>query len=252
MENCLLNGLITESQRERWGAAVSLRRSVRSFSAAPDVAQNSALNYLLGRISLPGARAELINADPETLCMKLPGVERVNGTDRFAVLLTDADTPRAAEHAGILGEALVLEAVSLGLGACWLGSFKRNGLPVTPQEGEKAVAVIALGVPPESKPPVRKRKTLQKLCGGADPSGWPLWAYNAVECVRNAPSAMNFQPWRFAFAGRTLLLRKTWYATGLDMGIALLHMTLGAGNKPHVLRWGAGRETASLVAEDRL
>ena len=187
----------------------------------------------------------------EKLCMKLPGVERVNGTTRFAVLLADREVPHAEQHAGFLGEALVLEAVSLGLGACWLGSFRRGALPVPLREGERAAAVIALGVPLENELQARKRKPLQKLCGG-DPSGWPLWAYNAMECVRSAPSAMNFQPWRFSFAGRTLLLRKKWYATGLDMGIAMLHMTLGAGEKPHVLCWGDGKEVASLVAEDRL
>ena len=251
MEDCAINGLLTSGQRQRWGSAVPLRCSVRAFSAAPDVAQSSALHYVLGRLSLPGVRIELIDAPAEKLCMKLPGVERVNGTTRFAVLLVDREVPHAEQHAGFLGEALVLEAVSLGLGACWLGSFKRGGIPVEIHENEKPAAIIALGVPLTNAPTVRKRKTLQKLCGG-DPSGWPLWAYNAAECVRNAPSAMNFQPWRFAFSGHTLLLKKTWYATGLDMGIALLHMTLGTGEMPHILRWGKGAEVASLVAEDGL
>lgn len=250
MEDCAINGLLTSAQRLRWVSAVPLRGSVRSFSGAPDVAQNSALHYVLGRLTLPGARIELIDVPAEKLCVKLPGVERVNGTTRFAVVVVDRQTPHAEHHAGFLGEALVLEAVSLGLGACWLGSFKRHGIPVEMNGNERAAAIIALGEPLKRSPTVRKRKTLQKLCGG-DPSGWPLWAYNAAECVRNAPSAMNFQPWRFAFSGHTLLLKKTWYATGLDMGIALLHMTLGAGETPHTLHWGKGAEVASLVAEDR-
>ena len=36
------------------------------------------------------------------------------------------------------------------------------------------------------------------------------------------------------------------------MGIAMLHMSLGVGDKPHVIRWGEGKEVASLVAEDRI
>ena len=38
----------------------------------------------------------------------------------------------------------------------------------------------------------------------------------------------------------------------LDMGIALLHMSLGVGEKEHIIRWGEGKEIASLIAEDRI
>ena len=96
-----------------------------------------------------------------------------------------------------------------------------------------------------------KRKPLSQICVG-DPTAWPLWAYHAAECVRRAPSAMNLQPWRIAFAGRTLLLKRAGFGGPLDMGIALMHMSLGVGDKAHVLRWGEGREIAALIAEDKL
>ena len=71
--------------------------------------------------------------------------------------------------------------------------------------------------------------------------------------MRIAPSAVNLQPWRLSFAGRTLLLSGTRSGASLDMGIAMLHMSLGVGDKPHMIRWGeSGREIASLNAEDRL
>ena len=38
----------------------------------------------------------------------------------------------------------------------------------------------------------------------------------------------------------------------LDMGIAIMHMILGAKDKPHALRWGEGKEIISLIAEDRV
>ena len=81
---------------------------------------------------------------------------------------------------------------------------------------------------------------------------WPLWAYNAAECVRLAPSALNLQPWKLAFAGRTMMLQRKRFGSDLDLGIALLHMSLGVGEKDHVIRLGEGKEVASLVAEDRI
>lgn len=251
MDPCALNGFFTSAQRARFLSAVSLRSSVRSFSGAPDVAQSSALHYAAGRLALPGVRIEIQDAPAEKIFVKLPGVDCVSGTTRFAVIIENTRTPHAGYYAGISGEAFVLEAVSLGLGTCWLGSFKRRGVNVELGENERVDAIIALGVPKEGTVPARKRKTLQQLCR-RDPSAWPLWAYNAVECVRNAPSAMNLQPWRFSFSGRTLLLNRTWYASPLVMGIAMLHMSLGVGEKDHVIRWGEEKEAACLIAEDRI
>ena len=251
MNECALNGFFSAAQRARFAGAVALRTSVRAYAGPPDVAQNSALNYAAARVALPGVRLQIHSAGETSIFVKLPGVDGITGTDRYATVVYDQNVPYAAYHAGISGEAFVLEAVSLGLGACWLGSFKRKLVAETLQSGEKLAAIIALGVPAESSAPARRRKTLQQICGG-DPASWPLWAYNAAECVRNAPSAMNLQPWRLSFAGRTLLLRRTLLSSPLVMGIALLHMSLGAGDKAHVIRWGEKDEVASLVAEDRI
>ena len=111
-------------------------------------------------------------------------------------------------------------------------------------------AVIALGVPGEEGGP-RKRKRLSEICS-SNPSDWPFWAYNAAEYVRIAPSAVNLQPWRLSFAGCTLMLSSVRANASLDMGIAALHMTLGARDKPHTLCWGEGKEILSLIAEDRI
>ncbi len=223
---------------------------MRAYTDGPDVSQLSALHYAAARLALPGARLALGESDPEKLYRRLPFVAPVHGSRRYAAVICDESVPRAALHAGICGEALALEAVSLGLGTCWVAAFRRAGADIPLEEGEKLLAVIALGVPADEGGP-RKRKKLTEICS-PDPAAWPLWAYNAAECVRIAPSAVNLQPWRLAFAGRTLTLFSTRAGAGLDLGIAALHMTLGVGDKPHVMRWGEGREIISLIAEDRL
>ena len=250
MENCALNGFLSPAQRARLLEAVSKRCSVRAFSDGPDVAAKSALQYAAGRLTLPGARILLEEAAPETLYRVLPAVGRVKGTRTYAAVIADDSIARSALHAGICGEAFVLEAVSLGLGTCWIGSFKESGIEhLLLKEGERVAALIAVGVPAQEYQR-RKRKPLSKICGG-DPASWPLWAYHAAECVRYAPSAINLQPWHLSFAGRTLVLEKAGFGSSLDFGIALLHMSLGIGEKPHVIQWGKGKEIASILAEDR-
>ena len=73
-----------------------------------------------------------------------------------------------------------------------------------------------------------------------------------IDAALQAPSAMNLQPWKMNYAGRTLqLLRTGLGAHELDMGIAMLHMSLGAQEKEHVVFWGEGQTAATLLAEDR-
>ena len=250
MDACAVNGFFSSAQIDKYSAAVPKRRSVRAFKGSPDVGQMSALHYAAARLALPGVRIALGEAPASDIYRRLPLVETIHGSSRYAAVIADEEIPHAAIHAGISGEAFLLEAVSLGLGTCWVAAFKRGGVNVSLEEGEKVKALIALGVPGEEGGP-RKRKKLTEICS-PDPSDWPLWAYNAAEYVRTAPSAVNLQPWRLSFAGRTLMLSSARPNANLDMGIAVLHMMLGAREKPHILRWGEGKEIISLIAEDRL
>ena len=250
MDPCAINECFTQAQRERWLAAASRRRSVRTYAGETDVERFSALSYTAGRVRLPGARLVLGEAREESLYRKLPFVNPIRGTKKYAAVVVDDAIPFAQIHGGVAGEAFVLEATALGLGTCWVAAFKRSGVSLDLEEGEKVKAVIAFGIPNEAEGP-RKRKKLSEICA-SDPSDWPLWAYNAAECVRIAPSAVNLQPWRLNYAGRTLALSSVRAGASLDMGIALLHLSLGVGDKPHRVRWGEGREIASLIAEDRI
>ena len=248
MDPCALNDFFSPAQRARFLEAVSKRRSVRSYKSGPDLEQLGALNFAAARVCLPGIRIEISEMPPELLFRRLPLVGGVSGTERFAAIIADMTAPHAELHAGISGEAFILEATALGLGTCWVASFRRKEVVLPLGEHEKVLAVTPLGISNEVNAG-RRRKKLNEICAG-DPASWPLWAYHAAECVRQAPSAVNLQPWRLAYAGRTLVLNKAKMGTLLDMCIALLHMSLGAGEKPHEIQWGEGNEIAALVAED--
>ncbi len=252
MESCALNGFYTTSQRARFYAAVPQRRSVRAFLAAPDVAQVSALAFSAQRLALPGVRIELGQAPDDRLYRGVPFVDKIMGSGKYAALIIDGAAQDALLFAGVSGEAFALEAVSLGLGTCWVsGTYRKSAVDVAVGEGERLAAIIALGVPAKDRVKRTPRKKLTEICM-SDPTGWPLWAFNAAECVRVAPSALNRQPWRLSFAGRTMLLEKTAFAGELDMGIALLHMSLGLEEREHVIRIShEGRQVATLNSEDR-
>lgn len=72
---------------------------------------------------------------------------------------------------GIAGDHLTLQAEELGLGTCWLGWFKEDGvrdvlgLPETTQID----ILISLGYPDGTPLPKKKRKSLEKIRRYADP-----------------------------------------------------------------------------------
>ena len=165
------------------------------------------------------------------LMMKFENVQRY-----AAVIATDSD-PRGAVNAGVSGELLLLQAVRMGLAGVWVsGTFKRQKVGVTLAPGEKLLALIALGVPPEPPQPVtaRDRKPVSNYFEN-DFSGAPLALKEISIAVQAAPSAMNMQPWRMCYEpeGKLVLrLKSPAFAAGLDLGIAAAHALLALGSTP--------------------
>ena len=232
---CALNGFFTEEERADFLQSASQRVSIREYKSGPTDEQAERIAGLAEKYALPGVRLLPVRVIDKQVFRTLPLVGGVRGTDLAVAVLADK-TPHADLYAGISGEALVLGAVGMGLGTCWLGSARTRALPIEAKEGERVLGVIAIGAY-EARKILRKRKKLSELTG-SDPASWPFWAYNAAETVRIAPSALNLQPWRLAYAGHTLLLRAHGPAGKLDMGIAMLHMHIGVGEREHELDWG--------------
>lgn len=244
MPGCAWEGLFSASERKRWLDAMPRRFSCRSFSGPADVAQLSALHYLAARCEMPGVRLTFQQCDGSRLFFPVPlVVERIEYASQYAAVITDSAHPLASLHAGIAGQALCLEATHLGLGSCWVsGTFHRKQVDAELYDGERVAAVIPFGQylgEPVSAP----RKPLSALCQD-DPAKWPLWAYEAAEAARSAPSAVNRQPWRFAFTGKTLMLTGRGFGS-LDYGIAILHMDCALS--PYSPSYRFGQDDRSLL-----
>ena len=84
-------------------------------------------------------------------------------------------------------------------------------------------------------PAGEKSKSLETLTGldQAALQALPEWQQSALSCARLAPSAVNRQPWRFQPEGTGIRIVKTsgnFGFGGVDLGIAMLHMELGAAH----------------------
>lgn len=115
-----LETLFSPMQKEKLRQAALVRTSCRSFAGAPDTAAFAALSYVVGRCALPGARLVLTPVDESLFTGTILGMGRITGCKMAAVVIACGTEALCRVHAGILGEAFVLEATALGLGTCWV------------------------------------------------------------------------------------------------------------------------------------
>lgn len=231
---CTLSTLFSPSRRDELAAAIRRRTSCRSFLGAPTQSQQVTLAYLTGRYALPGARLVWLRVDDSCFSDSLAGVSRITGCRLAAAITIQGDTWQNRLHAGIIGEALVLEAAAMGLGSCWAtGSLRRSILPLSIPAGEELLCVIALGQPamPLAEPALRQRKTPDQLCIGRW-RDWPEELIAAVDLVRQAPSTLNLQPWTLRLDEESAFVLTAPAHAALDAGIALCHAELSLST-PH-------------------
>ena len=236
-----LETLFPPTDRPRLIAAAKLRTSCRAYAGAPDAADFAALSYAIGRYQLPEARLMLLPVEEGFFTSTLLSMKRITGCRLIAAVIVD-DTTQSRLHAGIAGEAFVLEATARGLGTCWVsGSYKRKELRVPLAPGEAVACVIAVGKPakPLTAPVSRQRKAPEHFCRG-NFRAWPEELTDAAALIQVAPSAMNMQPWVLSIGPGSEFIVDTADRALLDAGIALCHAEL-ALETPHVWRYAAHR-----------
>jgi len=234
---------------DEWYEAVSRRHSIRTYTGEPvpgEILQR--LGQAAAGFSGPAAR---VVVSTEGVGQVFRGVVGSYGSivdpPAYAAVIGNKADPAYQVRCGYAGEAVVLEAVSLGLGTCWVGGFFRPeavALTEILEPEEKVLAVIALGLDAEAdnfghrlmKKFARShmRKSLSELVSGLPRTKWPAWIEAALECARLAPSAVNRQPWRFMVEPDLITvsvdsLSDTYrIPKRLDCGIAMLHLETGA------------------------
>ena len=231
-----------------WRNAVFVRVSRRSFAAeAPG-------EEVLGRLErvcrefrpFPEARAALVREPVDGVAKGIVGsYGRVSGAPCYLAFIGRMDSPRVQECVGYTGEALILEATSLGLATCWVGGlFSQSGVSssLVLEKNENVICISPVGhAKAKSSLTDRtfkalagsaRRKSIEELVeGGRIPEDR---LKTALEAARLSPSASNRQPWRFRVGDRSVTVftdsdKKEWkLSRRLDCGIAMLHFELGA------------------------
>lgn len=205
--------------------AIDKRFSIRQF--APEPISGSTLLALQKAIEgtnrESGLRFQLFQEAPGIL------VGFQNGSQYIALV-----GPKGNENKiklGYYGEKLVLTAVNLGLGTCWVsGSYRKKLCRCVMGPEDMLCGVIAVGIPAAEKPAMpRKTKTAEQL--GRTTGEMPDWFRRGIEAVQKAPSGMNVQPVRFILKADAVQAKASPAFFGLDIGIAKLHFELGAGTE---------------------
>lgn len=221
----------------RWYDATHTRKSLRIYEGSPTEGECQRLALLVTALQEEDIRILLLEATPKLFSGLT--ARNIKGVSYMAALITRPEAK--LNRVGFKGEALVLECTAMGLGTCWMaGTFHRGEAKrlCDLQEGETLQAIITIGkatVPPDVIPDEdRKRKPLEKLVvsqKGTSLADMQPWQNTAFKCAKIAPSAMNMQPWRFAFAPNHIcMVASGLFGAGaeLDLGIAMLHIELGA------------------------
>ena len=213
--------------------AIDIRSSVRDFDTTP---------VLQEQIKKIGKLIDKYNSEANLTISWLDDVGSAfdsffksygmfKGVRSVIALKSPKSTTDFAEKLGYYGEMLVLNAVALGLGTCWVGgTFDRKNPAFNFKEDEQMVAVIAVGHPTDEakqKSP-RKKKKVKKLY--MSDTEIPDWFISGMDAVSKAPSALNRQPVKFYYISGV-----TWAKTknknslySLDRGIAKAHFDIAA------------------------
>lgn len=240
-----LESLFQPAQRDRLAKAIYTRYSSRAYAGLPSAADWASLSYTAQRYQLPGARLMLLHTDESLFTGNMLGVGKITGCSCVAAVIASSSHERSRIHAGILGEIFCLEASALGLGSCWVsGTYRKKSLSIDLAPDEAVLAIIAFGAVSGYEPRiVRRRKPLEKLVDG-DLALWPDEPRRVAEAVREAPSAMNMQPWQLHLSGNRFTINAADRAQ-VELGIALCHAELTM-TTPHTWQYGASRrETAA-------
>lgn len=222
--------------KQEWLSAVDRRTSRRTYLPKAVGEENmEALRRLTDRCNEEGDLSiRVMESGAELFRGFTASYGMLRGVPRYFAMIGKRDLPYLAEKLGYYGELLVLEAVSRGLGTCWIGGTYRRGeceRLVGLKNDEELLCVIPFGV---AAPQKTLREKLVALAGHAGQkqesweafitphTGLPRWAVKGMEAVVKAPSAMNRRPARFTCAGDVVKASVPDRSSvqGIDLGIA--------------------------------
>lgn len=191
------------------------RHSVRNFSTRPlgeDVVRKLRADITFINTHEAGMHFELVTDDPDPFrgFRRSYGMFR-NVTDYIAVV-ADTSFANYMERTGYCAQQLVMEAVSMGLGTCYVGgTYDSSVVKVNLRVDRKILFIIAIGYPERQDNESLLARVARKLMHRKIRPAWDFFSSDipreeaiklfpmietGLEAVACAPSALNRQPVR--------------------------------------------------------
>ncbi|MGL4982459.1 MAG: nitroreductase family protein [Treponemataceae bacterium] len=206
------------------------RRSIRSYQKRELEPQIIATlnDFILEQKKESGLHIDLVCNDTTVFDSLLARYGKFENAHNF-IVFSGKKEKNLDEKVGYFGEKILLKAVELGLGTCWVGGTYNKKAVKAPAD-TKIVCVISIGyIEKEGMRP--KSKTLDQVIHPK--SQRPQWFINGVESALYAPTALNQQKFIFnAFENIVdVQISGFGFYTKVDLGIVKYHFEIGAGSK---------------------
>ncbi len=172
-------------------------------------------------------------------------------------LLVGPEGEIGGEMVGYFSEKLILRAVALGLGTCWVaGTYDRKSVSPEIGEDEKLWGVIPMGFAAEKTPLLQRtirsrirakdRRTEDFVESDFPYTSLPAWIRAGAEAVKAGPSAVNQQPVNIVYKDGLVTMRlwkeKKNEMMYNDLGIAKYQFQVGAENAGVRGFWNFGED----------
>ena len=214
--------------------AIRTRHSVRRYKDDPIPEELAAqLEELITECNeASGLHIQLILDDPECFDMLLAHYGWLKNVRNYVAIVGPKDLPDLEEKGGYFGQKIVLAAQMTGLNTCWVaGTYKRGKCKAAINDGEKIIAVIAIGYGEDSGKK-HKSKPLAKLCS-VPAEEMPVWFRNGVKAAMMAPTAMNRQKFFITLEdGQAVITAERGPMTKIDLGIVKYNFEAASGHAP--------------------
>lgn len=228
------------------------RHSVRSYS--PEPLPDSILRSLKAEITdinthEAGMHFQLVVNDDSAFRGFRKSYGFFRNPRNYLAAVVDKSFPNVAERAGYCAEQIVMKAVELGLGTCFVGgTFDAASVPVQMRADWKILFVVLLGYPDEEK-----RRTMDRLITKMIHRKEPDWKSfyvdkgipldsalakqpaleTALKALLTAPSALNKRPVRLTLDsdGKIVaFLPESAKDRQVDLGIAIWNLEAAVGD----------------------
>lgn len=215
--------------------AINERHSVRTYEDRPLTDDHkAALNRLITTFNAEsGLHMQLVTNERKAFSGLKANIGRFS-YGRFKnvknyIALIGRKGSDLEELCGYFGEMIVLEAQTLGLKTCWVGgTFRKVHKSYKVEDGEKLIAVIAIGYSDQEGKPHQSKgfNEVSKTIGVM-----PDWYARGVEAALLAPTAINQQKFVFELNENETVTAtaKVGPFSKVDLGIAKCHFEIGSG-----------------------